>query len=95
MWDLDILTCAQLEPSVPGLPNADTETCCQEIPPFISDDTQWRTLFSSLLKIMGDVNQRMQQIEKSMDGLHSRLDQVELSVKNSNVSSLPSKQTRK
>lgn len=94
-WDSDILTDSQPESSMPGVSSTETETSVQEIQPFISDDTQWRTLFTSLLKIMGDVNQRMQGIEKRMDGLHSRLDQIELSVKNSNVSSLPGKQTRR
>jgi len=83
----------QAESTMSGLHSTTAEASVQEIQPFVSDDTQWRTLFTSLLKIMGDVNQRMQGIEKSMDGLHSRLDQIEVSVKNSNVSSLPSKKT--
>lgn len=97
-WDFDFQTGnenvrVQPESNMSGVNYTGSGTSAQGIPPFISDDAQWRTLFSSLLKIMGDVNQRMQGLEKRIDGLHSRLDQIELSVKNSNVSPLPTKHT--
>lgn len=59
-----------------------------QLPAFTVDDQNWKDLFSSLLRVMGDVSSRMQTIEKSLGTINERLDRIESGEEVSNVTSL-------
>lgn len=58
-------------------------------PAFIADEQHWRDLFSSLLRVMGDVAGRMHSIDKKLDKMNKRLDKIEVDSRSSNIASLP------
>jgi type II secretory pathway predicted ATPase ExeA len=58
------------------------------LPSFNVNDQHWHDLFSSLLRVMGDVTNRMHNIDKKLDKLHKRMDRVEANTQKSNIAPL-------
>ncbi len=63
----------------------------EELPSFVAKDQQWGDMFSSLLKILGDVTERMRSIENHMQKINSRLDNIEPVNKDNKILSLSEK----
>ena len=61
------------------------------IPSFTANDKQWGDIFSALLKVMGDTTERMQSIEKNIEKLVTRLDDIEPLKKSNKILSLSDK----
>jgi len=55
------------------------------LPGFTADEQHWRDLFSSLLRVIGDVTSRMHSVDKKLDKINKRLDKI----RSNNVASLP------
>lgn len=59
------------------------------LPAFTADEQHWRDLFSSLLRVIGDLANRMHSIDKKLDKMNKRLDKIEIDNRSNNVASLP------
>ena len=62
-----------------------------ELPTFQVDEQHWKGVFSSLLKIMGDVSSRMHAIDGKLDKMNARLDKIETEQRSANIAALPVK----
>ena len=82
----------------PQLPPGQTDTKSEEsggsyeMPSFTAEDKQWRDVFSSLLKIMGDVTERMHSVDRRLDKIDQRLEEIERGKNASNISPISRKQ---
>ena len=59
------------------------------LPPFSADQQQWKDLFSSLLKVMGDITHRMHAMDTKLEKLEEAISAIDNGRDDSNVSQLP------
>jgi type II secretory pathway predicted ATPase ExeA len=65
--------------------NNSTEESSSSPPSFSVDEQHWKDLFSSLLKVIGDVTERMSEIDKKLTSIDSRLAKHELNDEDNNT----------
>ncbi len=68
--------------------SGDTEQKTQSLPSFDIEDQHWRDLFSSLLRVLGDVTNRMHNLDKKLDKLYKRMEKIETNTRKSNIAAL-------
>ncbi|MCW9014618.1 MAG: AAA family ATPase [Gammaproteobacteria bacterium] len=61
---------------------------------FTADNQQWKDMFSSMLKIMGDVTNRMHAIDKKLEKMEDKLEQIKESNPTNKIAQLSAKRNK-